>query len=301
MTATANLAGVMIGPGHPVRILGVINVSPESFYKASVSGKRSVQKTARELEEKGADFIDIGAMSTAPYLTTAVSEQEEAERIGWAVAAARAACRLPISVDTSRPLPAAAGLKAGADILNDITGLQGGEPIERIARRCRGVILMAHPSAYTGTVFPNPVLTVKKILSGALKRAAKAGLHGDRVLIDPGIGFFRNTHIDWWQWDLAILRSLRQIAAMPAPVMVGVSRKSFVSQLLDNRPPEERLFGSIGATVTAVLNGAAVVRTHDVAETRDAVRVAQAIQVERVSFRGTDGVRKAVPVRATRR
>src|SRR5687767_9203138 len=104
MNSTSEIAGVRLGAGYPVRIMGVINVSPESFYKASVQNKKGIQKAARRLEEEGADMIDIGAMSTAPYLDTRISEDVEAERLSWAVRAVRSATKLPISVDTSRPI-----------------------------------------------------------------------------------------------------------------------------------------------------------------------------------------------------
>ena len=285
MSAIAELAGLKVGTGFPVRIMGVINVSPESFYKGSVQNRRTIQKAARAIEEAGADILDIGAMSSAPYLRTRVTEKEEAERLVWAVKAVRAACNLPISIDTSRPGPTLAGLNAGADILNDVTGLGGGEDMARAARSARGVILMAHPDALEHRATANPVATVRKILKDALRRAREAGVEERRLIIDPGIGFFRNAHLEWWQWDLAVLRELPKIAALPAPVLVGVSRKSFISQILDGRPPDGRLAGSLGATVAAVFGGAAMVRTHDVLETRDAVRVAQAIQLERISFR----------------
>lgn len=285
MSATANIAGLRIGTDQPVRLMGVINVSPESFYKGSVQNKRTIQRAAREIEEQGADIIDVGAMSTAPYLETQVSEKEEAGRIAWAVAAVRAAVKIPISIDTSRPQPALEGLNAGADILNDITGLSAGPAMYAAARRAAGLILMAHPSALGGAPTANPVSTIRHILQDNLARAREAGVSAGRILIDPGIGFFRNTHLEWWKWDVAVLRDLKEVAELPAPVLVGVSRKSFISQILDGRPPEQRLYGSLAATVIAVAQGAAVVRTHDVVATKEAVRVAQAIRVERIGFR----------------
>lgn len=285
MSSTAILAGLRIGTGHPVRVMGVINVSPESFYKGSIESKKTIQRAAADIEADGADIIDIGAMSTAPYLETQITEKEESERLIWAIQAVRSSTRLPISIDTSRPLPTAEGLKAGADILNDITGLSGGSPMYTAARLAKGLILMAHPSSMNGSASANPVLTIRRILEHNLERADDAGISSNAIVIDPGIGFFRNTHLEWWQWDLAILRNLRKIAELPAPILIGVSRKSFISQILEGRTPEHRLYGSLGATVAAVMNGASIVRTHDVVATKEAVKVAQAIMVERISFR----------------
>lgn len=293
MTSTANLAGVRVGAGQPVRIMGVINVSPESFYKGSVEDRKSIQRAARQIEEQGADIIDVGAMSSAPYLDTRISEKQEADRLSWAVKAVRSAIKIPISIDTNRPVPTAEGLKAGGDILNDITGLAGGPDMHQAARLAKGFVFMAHPDAINGSGTANPAHTIRHILEKVLRRADQAGLASDRIVIDPGIGFFRNAHLEWWQWDLAVLRNLREIAALPAPVLVGVSRKSFISQILDGRTPEHRLYGSLGATVAAVMNGATMVRTHDVLATIEAVRVAQAIMVERIAFRSPAPVERA--------
>jgi dihydropteroate synthase len=293
MASTANLAGIKVGDGQPVRIMGVINVSPESFYKGSVEDRKTIQKAAREAEEQGADILDIGAMSTAPYLENQVSEKVEAERLVWAVKAARAGTKIPISIDTSRPIPTSEGLRAGADILNDITSLSGGGPMFAAAREAKGLVMMAHPSLLNGSEPSNPAQTIKRILEESLQRARDAGIESGAIVIDPGIGFFRNTRLEWWRWDLAVLRDLAEIAALPAPVMVGVSRKSFISQILDGRTPEHRLYGSLGATVAAVVNGATMVRTHDIVATKEAVRVAQAIMVERIAFRTTAPVERA--------
>lgn len=293
MISTANLAGLRIGAGQPVRLMGVINVSPESFYKGSVANKKTIQRAAREIEAQGADIIDIGAMSTAPYLETKIPERDEAERLVWAVKAVREVTRVPLSVDTSRPLPAREGLRAGADILNDITGLSGGGSMYEAARAAKGLIIMAHPVSLNGTAASNPAQTIRRILETDLRRAWEAGLPTGSIVIDPGIGFFRNAHLEWWQWDLAVLRDLQDIASLPAPVLIGVSRKSFISQILDGKTPEQRLYGSLGATVAAVMNGAAMVRTHDIAATREAVRVAQAIMVERIAYRNPAPVERA--------
>ncbi len=285
MKTSSELAGIKIGGGHPVRIMGVINVSPESFYKGSVQNRKTIQKAAAALAEQKADIIDIGAMSTAPYLANQISETEETERIVWAVNAVRAVTQIPISIDTSRPSPALAGIDEGADILNDVTALAGGAPMAAAARAARGLILMAHPAALSADSVSSPFLTVKKLLTDALKRAKMAKVNPARILIDPGIGFFRHGNLEWWKWDLAVLRELKKLRTLGAPLLVGVSRKSFIGEVLGGRVPEDRLAGSLGATVAAVLSGAAVIRTHDVRETRDAIRVAEAIDHERELFR----------------
>jgi dihydropteroate synthase len=188
-------------------------------------------------------------------------------------------------------------LRAGADVLNDVTGLSGGEAMYAAAKLAKGFVLMAHPER--GSTPSHPIGTVRRILEDDLARAVGFGIPRDRIVVDPGIGFFRNTRLDWWRWDLAILRDLKELASLNAPILVGVSRKSFVSQVLQGKAPEDRLNGSLGATVAAVMNGAAIVRTHDVAATREAVQVAQAIMVERIAFRTPAPVER--PGRGTKR
>src|SRR5258708_3997244 len=150
MKCAASLAGVPVGSGYPVRIMGVINASPESFYQGSVrTSGHDIGRVAAKMQGAGADFIDVGAMSTAPYLDTEISEIEEAKRLYTAVRSIRRHTRIPISADTSRALPAEAALRAGAKILNDVTGLRRDPELRLLAKKFDGVILMAHPSGLT--------------------------------------------------------------------------------------------------------------------------------------------------------
>lgn len=275
----STLAGIKVGFGQPVRVMGVINVSPESFFKASVAtDARTIAETARALEAEGADFIDVGAMSTAPYLKTQISEEEEAYRLKDAVKSVKRMCRIPVSIDTFRALPAQAGLDAGADILNDIKGFHGNEGLIAIAKRFRGLILMAHPVALDNSPKGAPINTIKKILAGSLKRAKKAGVSLNKIAVDPGIGFFRDTGMPWWQWDAKVLQEIGQLTSLGVPVLAGVSRKSFIGEILNVKNPNDRLSGSLAATAAAVLNGATIIRTHDVKETKEAVRIAEILR-----------------------
>jgi dihydropteroate synthase len=123
-----------------------------------------------------------------------------------------------------------------------------------------------------------PVATVRELLDQSLRAARAAGVPEDRVVVDPGIGFFRRAAIPWHAWDFAILRQLRELRVLGRPILVGLSRKSFIGHLLDRSDPADRLPGSLAATAVAVLNGAHLIRTHDVGVTRDAVRVAEALR-----------------------
>jgi len=258
--------------------LGVINVSPESFFKDSVKTReRALARQAAVMEKEGADFIDVGAMSTAPYLTTRISEREEAQRLARAVRIVREASSLPLSIDTARSGPAEAGLEAGAVIVNDITGLHGDPALARVARHARGLILMAHPSASRKKRLTRPIESVKRLLRSSLAIARRHRIPLSRVVLDPGIGFFRETALPWWRWDLEILGNLEKLLRLPAPLLIGVSRKSFIGTLLGGLPPEKRLPGSLAATALAVLKGASLVRTHDVKATRETLIITQSI------------------------
>jgi len=258
--------------------MGVINASPESFFKGSVqTSEKNIACLAERMQNEGADLIDVGAMSSAPYLITHISLSEECRRLKKAVQAIRKGCSLPISIDTFRLEPAQEGLDAGAEILNDITGLQSDPRLGQLARHARGLILMAHPSAMGPKGKKTPVQSVKTILEKAYCTARKMGVPAQRIVLDPGIGFFRHTRLPWWKWDLHVLKNLRSLTSLGPPLLVGVSRKSFIGHILGGKGPEERLNGSLAATTIAVLNGASVIRTHDVRATREILMLTESI------------------------
>jgi dihydropteroate synthase len=274
---TADLAGVALGDGRPVALMGVINVSPESFHAGSVSRDTgAVVKAARVMVEQGAALIDVGARSTAPYLPTEISEAEETRRLTAAVEALVGEIAVPVSADSCRPRPVRAALEAGARIVNDVSGLRDPEVAALVAAHEAGLVLMASPDrghahARGGT----PVAVVGALLGEGLQRARRAGIADERVVLDPGIGFFRDAAIAWDEWDVQVLAGLGALRALGRPLAVGVSRKSFIGAVLGRPDTADRLAGSLAATAVAVANGAALIRTHDVGETRDAVRVAE--------------------------
>ena len=276
MKLYANLAGVEVGDGFPVRVMGALNVSPESFYHGSVAiGRRAVRKQALRMVEEGADILDVGAMSTAPYLQGAISEREEEQRLTAAIAALRGIVDIPISADTQRSRVAAAALAAGAAIINDVSGLRADPEMAAVARQAQGVVLMA---AERGASVQRPMRMIVGLLRGCLRRARQARIPRRRIVLDPGIGFFRRAAVPWYELDCTVLHKLGRLRQLGQPLLVGVSRKSFIGKLTQKTNAEERLAGSLGATALAVYNGAAIVRTHDVAATVDVVRVAEAIK-----------------------
>jgi dihydropteroate synthase len=262
-----------------ITIVGALNVSPESFYKGSVlTTSDQLGRAARQMTQDGAHIIDVGAMSTAPYLKTQISEHEEAKRLSHAVAAIRRATTLPVSADTSRYLPAVAAVKAGATYINDVTGFHTTPRLATLAPQLKGFILMAHPLGLATTArISSPIGGVSAALRSSLKLAKKHRVPRSKIILDPGIGFFRDSGWRWWRWDLEVLRDLRRLRRWGRPVLAGVSRKSFIGELLDQKDPADRLAGSLAATTVALLNGATWIRTHDVKATRDVARIVSGI------------------------
>lgn len=277
MATTSNLAGVPVGAGYPVRVMAVLNVSPESFYSGSVhSDTGSLRAAAQRTVAEGADFIDLGAMSTAPYRQTLVSEEEERRRLVWAVETLGSVVGVPISADTTRASVAAAAIASGARIVNDVTGLRGDPKMADVAAQAEGVVLVA--SALNVTVTGDPTTVVHRMLVDSVRSAESAGIPPERVVLDPGIGFFPRAGIPAHAFNCALIDGLHHIAGLQRPILVGVSRKSFIGRLTGRSDPNDRLAGSLAATAIAVYRGAAIIRAHDVQATRDAVRVAEAIR-----------------------
>ena len=253
------------------RIMGVINVSPESFYKGSVrNDEKALSETAVKMVEEGASFIDVGAKSTAPYLETQIPLEEEIKRAVWAVKIIKDAVDVPVSIDTTSARVAEEALKAGADIINDVTGFKGDPEMPKVASEYSApVVLCAHGEVKD---FLDPVRTVIDFLQESLIIASEHGVE-DRA-VDPAIGFLRPDYPPWYEWDSRVIANLNLLKSLGRPILVGVSRKSFIGAITGRKDPSERLAGSLSATAIAVLKGANIVRTHDVGETLDAVKVA---------------------------
>ena len=277
----AALAGVHLGDGLPVAVMGALNVSPGSFYAGSVvAGGDDLLRAAERMAREGASLLDVGAMSTAPYLSGSISASEEAERLGWAVGILASKLGVPVSADTSRAEPARAALGAGAAIINDVRGLTADPALAPlVAGAGAGLIIMA--SERGGAEGQPPVDAVMELLEESLRIAIQAGISDERIVVDPGIGFFRRRGIAWHEWDCEILAALGRLRELDRPVCVGVSRKSFVGEIAGEADPGRRLPGSLAAVAAAVLGGANLIRAHDVGETVQAVRVAEAIRRSR--------------------
>ncbi len=275
------IGNVGVGGKNPVRIMSILNTSPESFYKKSVNTtKTDIKNSVKQMENEGADFIDVGGMSTAPYLSTTVSEKVESKRILDAIKIIQNISNLPISVDTCRAKVARDALEHGVEIINDISGLKYDKKMQDVVSEfAPSLILCAYDSK---TISGNAVTITKKLLMESLKIAKKSHVPSEKIVIDPAIGFFRKTgqgpfftkiKSDWVERDLSIIKNLNSIK-QNFPILISVSNKSFLGRLLRKENPTDRLFGSIAAEVISVINGADIIRTHNVEATKDAITIA---------------------------
>ena len=275
------LGKVGVGGKNPVRIMGILNTSPESFYKKSIkTTKQNISNSVKKIELDGADFIDVGGMSTAPYLSTLVSEKVEFNRISSAIKIIQNVSNLPISVDTCRASVAKSALDLGVEIINDISGLKYDDKmIDVISNYNPSLVLCAFNQK---KVSGNNVNITKNLLKKSIDILKKIGFPSNKIVLDPAIGFFRKsgngpffTKIasDWVARDIQIIQNLNSIK-QKYPILISVSNKSFIGKLLGKENPSDRLFGSIAAEVVSVLNGADIIRTHNVLETKDAIKVA---------------------------
>jgi len=271
LTSGADFAGIRVGEGNPVVIVGVLNTSPDSFYAGSVvRSPAEAVKRARRMLDKGADIVDVGAMSTAPRVKP-IPVGLERRRLLPIVEALVRKFDSPISIDTQRAEIARAALKAGAHIINDVSGLKADPGMARVLADfgCSAVLMAARRK-------PGDVRTIEEIkheLGKSLRMCERNDIDLKKIAIDPGIGFGKGA-----EWDLHILANLRRLAALGRPICVAVSRKSFIGKVLDLPDPAGRLWGSLAATAIAVLNGADAIRTHDPKETLHAVRLAESVR-----------------------
>lgn len=289
---TSVIGGIRAGPGSPVRVMGIVNASPESFYGGSVYvTRRAVRDRAKSIEDEGGHYVDVGGMSTAPYLETAVSEREESRRILRAMGAVQDGCNLPISVDTCRAAVARQALEAGAAIVNDVSGLKYDAGMAETVRRHRASVVVCSyggPGRRATAPARDYVRDARRLLAESLEIASGAGIPASRIAVDPSIGFFRKRaggplytkmgSTDWVSRDAAVLDGLASLRAKkPMPVVVSVSNKSFLGAITGRADVADRAYGTVAAETVAVMRGADIIRTHNVGAAADAASVASRI------------------------
>jgi dihydropteroate synthase len=255
--------------------MGIINNTPDSFSGDGVSGDLDLAlKRARAMFEAGADLVDVGGESTRPG-AEAVPEQVEIKRTIPIIESLAASYPNRISIDTMKPRVAERALYSGASVVNDVSGLRDKDMIDVVAEHGASVIIM-HMKGDPRTMQLRPryrdvVRDVMEFLDDRIAAAEGAGVDPGLIMVDPGIGFGKTL-----EHNLEILARLRELKALGKPIVIGVSRKSFIGKIT-GLPPEQRLEGSLAAAILAVREGADVVRVHDVPETVRALRVANSI------------------------
>jgi len=274
-----NIGNVNVGGKNPIRIMGILNTSQESFYKNSIKiTKKQITATIKKMETNGVDFIDVGGMSTAPYQSTLVSEKLETQRILKAIQIIQQISDLPISIDTCRANVARAALEHGVEIINDISGLKYDDKMVDVIKEYKPSLVLC---AFDKKTVVGNIQSTQNLLKDSIKIAKSAGVSSNKIVLDPAIGFFRKSgkgafftkiKSDWLKRDLSIIQNLKLIKGYP--ILISVSNKSFLGSLLEKKNPSDRLFGSLAAEVISVLNGASIIRTHNVSETKDAIIIA---------------------------
>ncbi len=266
-------------------IMGILNLTPDSFYDGGRRGDAlEAIRDGIAMAEGGAEIIDIGGESTRPG-SRPLSRDEELARVLPVLRGLRRELKVPISIDTYKSTVAQAALEAGADIINDISALRfDPEMISVVAREQVPVVLM-HMQGTPRTMQAEPrygdvVYEVRDFLASRLAEALHKGIAAPGIVIDPGIGFGKTL-----EHNLALLRALPVFAALGQPLLIGASRKAFIGKILD-LDVDERLEGSLAAAVAAILNGANILRVHDVRETVRAARIADAIRYGAIKRQG---------------
>ena len=261
---------------HPI-IMGVLNITPDSF---SDGGRFFESQNAIDqailMVEQGADIIDIGGESTRPGAPE-VSEEDELNRVLPVIEALYGNINVPISIDTSKPVVMKRAVESGASIINDVFALRLDGALEMAASLRVDVCLM-HMQGNPRTMQQNPryddvVLEVKDFFTERIEACAKVGIKPEAITLDPGFGFGKNL-----AHNVALLKNLSEFHEFGVSVLAGLSRKSMIGTLLGDKEVDERMIGSVTAALIAVENGADIIRTHDVAETRDALKVWQQIK-----------------------
>lgn len=272
------LSGRSLHLGSRCLVMGILNVTPDSFADSQHFNPASAVDAALRIADAGADIIDVGGESTRPGAEP-VSAAEEAGRVLPVIEAIARRLSIPISIDTYKADVARAALAAGAVIVNDVSGLRYEPAIAAVAAEAGAALILMHTrgrskAMYVEAEYGDVVAEVAAELEASLRLAASAGLPRECTIVDPGIGFAKRPGHSY-----GVLARLPELShAVGRPILVGASRKSFMRVALGERPPVDRDWGTAAAVTAAVLGGAHIVRVHAVAEMIQVVRVAEEIR-----------------------
>ena len=281
------LGNLVVGKKNEITIMGILNISPESFYKNSIKlTKSQISKAVLQMEENGTNILDIGGMSTAPYLKTIVSEKIESERITKTIKIIQNLSNIPISVDTCRASVANDALDLGVDVINDISGLKYDENMPKIIEKYNPSLILCSYSKKL--VNGNSILETKKLLAESIKIARNVGISKNKIVVDPAIGFFRRSsdvknklpytkiNSDWAERDIEIIKNLKSLKTY-FPILVSISNKSFLEKLLGREDPADRNTGTAIAEMLSIINGASIIRTHNPKITSDVIKMTKSL------------------------
>jgi dihydropteroate synthase len=270
------MAGELAGLGQRPLIMGIVNVTPDSFSDGGrfLDRDKAVER-ALQLADEGADIIDIGGESSRPGAQR-ITVEEELSRVIPVIEAVSQKVNIPVSIDTTKAEVAGRALGAGASMVNDISALRFDEKIGSVAAELDAYLVLMHmrgtpESMQQDTNYGDIIGEISAFLISAAEKAAGLGVAQDKIILDPGIGFGKSV-----DGNLTILKNLHRFLALGYPLLVGVSRKSFIGKIL-GLETGDRLEGSIAAACYAVLNGADIVRVHDVAATKKALTILEQI------------------------
>ena len=261
----------------PWLVMGILNVTPDSFHDRGRYGQfYGAVERAREMAAQGAGIIDIGGESTRPG-SEPVPLEEELGRVIPVIEAVLPEIDVPVSVDTSKAEVASASVAAGAGMINDVTALRGDEQMAAVVAEAGCPVCLMHMLGEPRTMQENPqyedvIDDIKSFFVERVEFAVAAGIRRENIILDPGIGFGKTL-----EHNLAIIRRMDELLELGLPVLIGASRKRFIGMITGEEDTEDRLPGTLAATVMAYVKGASIFRVHDVAENIQALQVAAAI------------------------
>ncbi|OIO28130.1 MAG: dihydropteroate synthase [Nitrospirae bacterium CG_4_10_14_3_um_filter_44_29] len=259
-------------------LMGILNVTPDSFSDGGRHfDKASAIRRAYEMVEEGADIIDVGGESTRPG-SEPVPLQEEIDRTIPVIEEISKKIKVPVSIDTYKAEVARRALDAGASIVNDISGLRFDPEMPKVVSQYKVPVVIMHIKGMPKDMQANPIYEalipeITDYFRESIRLAVESGITEDKIIIDPGIGFGKT-----FDHNLEIIKNLREFTLLEKPLLVGVSRKAFIGKILGDAPVSERLEGSEAAAAISILNGANIIRVHDVKEMKKVALVADAIK-----------------------
>jgi dihydropteroate synthase len=268
---------------RPTLLMGIVNVTPDSFSDGGefLDSRRAIEH-ALQLVKEGADILDIGGESTRPNATP-VPEEEELRRVLPVIRElfSMSKVALPLSIDTMKPRVAAAALEAGASIVNDVAANRSDEEMWRLVRESGAAYVVMHMQGTPQTMQRNPayadvVTEVGNFFAERLERLRESGVEAEQVILDPGVGFGKTC-----EHNLELLARMGHFRTYQRPLLAGASRKRFIGQVTGATNAAERLPGSLACACAAIEAGAQIIRTHDVAATRQAITIFEAIRAKR--------------------